>query len=84
MFAPGNSYAYWNDAEFGKALDQGRSTTDEAARLGFYKQATARMCEEAPALFLYVQPTTYGVSKKVAWQARGDDWVRAFDMKPAN
>jgi peptide/nickel transport system substrate-binding protein len=84
LFAPGNSYAYWNDAEFGKALDQGRSTTDEAARLGFYKQATARMCEEAPALFLYVQPTTYGVSKKVAWQARGDDWVRAFDMKPAN
>ena len=69
-------------ADFGKWLAQGRSTMDRAARQDAYNKATAVMCEEAPVLFLYTQPTTYGVSKRVVWQARGDDWVRAFDMKP--
>jgi hypothetical protein len=23
------------------------------------------------------------VSNRIEWSARGDDWVRAFDMKPA-
>jgi peptide/nickel transport system substrate-binding protein len=83
LFAPGNTYAYWENAAFGDLLQKGRSTTDPAARQGFYKQATALMCEEAPAIFLYVQPTTYGSAKRVTWAARGDDWVRAFDITPA-
>ena len=83
LLAPGNQYAYWDNAEFGKWLEQGRSTLDKAARQEAYKKATAVMCEEAPVLFLYTQPTTYGVSKRVVWQARGDDWVRTFDIKPA-
>ncbi|WNJ91513.1 ABC transporter substrate-binding protein [Bosea sp. 685] len=83
LLAPGNQYAYWDDAAFGKALEAGRSTMDKDKRLAAYKDATKIMCEEAPVLFLYAQPTTYGVSKRVTWQARGDDWVRSFDMKPA-
>lgn len=83
LFAPGNMYAYWNNADFGKALADGRSTMDNTKRLEAYKKATEIMCDDAPALFLYTQPTTYGLSKKITWAARGDDWVRAFDMKPA-
>ncbi|SFI49564.1 peptide/nickel transport system substrate-binding protein [Bosea sp. OK403] len=83
LLAPGNQYAYWDDAAFGKALEAGRSTMDKDKRLAAYKDATKIMCEEAPVLFLYAQPTTYGVSRRVTWQARGDDWVRSFDMKPA-
>jgi peptide/nickel transport system substrate-binding protein len=41
------------------------------------------MCDEAPAIFLYAQPATYGLSDRVTWTPRGDDWVRAFDMAPA-
>lgn len=80
LTAPGNVYDYWNDAEFGRLLDAARSTTDKAKRQALYKDATARMCEEAPVVFLYVQPSTYGVSKRVTWHARGDDWVRASDL----
>jgi peptide/nickel transport system substrate-binding protein len=47
-----------------------------------YHQATARMCEEAPVLFLFNQPVTYATSNRVRWQARGDDWVRAWDFMP--
>ena len=81
LFAPGNIYAYWQNADFGKLLDQGRATNDAAQRKAIYAKATALMCDEAPAIFLYVQPATYGVSKNVTWEPRGDDWVRAYDMK---
>lgn len=40
------------------------------------------MCDEAPAVFLYAQSTTFGTSKAVQWRARGDDWVQARDVTP--
>ncbi|MCX8997300.1 ABC transporter substrate-binding protein [Rhizobiaceae bacterium BDR2-2] len=82
MFAPGNVYDYWNNAEFGAILDKARVTTDKDARNALYADATRLMCDEAAAVFLYLMPATYGVSKRIEWAARGDDWVRAFDMKP--
>ncbi|MEF2074411.1 ABC transporter substrate-binding protein [Consotaella aegiceratis] len=82
LFKPGNQYSYWNDDAFDQALIEGISTTDEAKREAAYKKATEIMCEEAPVVFLYAQPATYGVSDRVDYQARGDDWMRAFDMTP--
>jgi len=82
LFAPGNMYAYWNNANFGQMLEEGRSTMDKNKRLDAYRQATQIMCDEAPVLFLYTQPMTFGISKRIAWTPRGDDWVRAFDMQP--
>jgi peptide/nickel transport system substrate-binding protein len=83
MFAPGNGYDYWDNAEFGAILDEARVTTDRDRRDALYAEATKLMCDEAAAIFLYLQPATYGVSNRIEWAARGDDWVRAFDMKPA-
>lgn len=80
LTAPGNVYDYWGDAPFGKLLDEARATTDKPKRQALYAEATKRMCEEAPVVFLYAQPLTYGASKRIAWQARGDDWVRAEDV----
>lgn len=83
LWDPASNYSYWPDKEFGDLLAQGRSTTDEATRLQIYAKATARMCEQAPNIFLFNQPITYAHSLKIDWQARPDDWVRAFEMKPA-
>jgi peptide/nickel transport system substrate-binding protein len=80
LFEGGNIYAYWDDPVFNKALVEGRSTLDEKARMAAYKKATEEMCEQAPVLFLYIQPATYGTSKRLTWKPRGDDWVRAYDM----
>lgn len=82
MFAPGNVYDYWNNTEFGALLDKGRASTDPKARSQIYAEATKLMCDQAGALFLFPQPATFGVSKRITWAARGDDWVRALDMKP--
>jgi len=83
LFEPGNRYAYWNDAIFGEVLKKARSTTDKSMRLNLYKQATERMCQEAPVIFLFNQPITYAISKKIEWKARSDDWIRAHEMKKA-
>lgn len=80
LFESGSPYAYWDDQTFAGLIRQARSTTDRAVRAGLYKQATERMCEQAPVLFLYTQPVTYATSTRVKWSARGDDWVRAADF----
>lgn len=84
LFKPGNRYSYWNDAAFDEQLVAGIVTTDPAEREAAYKKATEIMCDEAPVVFLYAQPATYGVSDRVSYKARGDDWLRAFDMSPAD
>lgn len=81
LFEEGNQYAYWNDAPFKNLLVSARSTHDRTRRLSLYKQATERMCQQAPVIFLFPQPATYGVRKTLDWKARPDDWVRAIDVQ---
>ncbi|MDR7542784.1 MAG: ABC transporter substrate-binding protein [Armatimonadota bacterium] len=82
LFEEGNQYAYWNDTTFKNLLASARSTHDRSRRLSLYKQATERMCEQAPVIFLFPQPATYGVRRTLDWKARPDDWVRAMDVQP--
>jgi len=80
----GNSnYAYYKDAVFDADLSAGRGTLDPQARQRAYTAATERLCSQAPVIFLYEQPFTYATSHRIRWHARGDDWLRAFDMSPA-
>lgn len=76
-------YAYYRDPVFDGLLAKGRSTLSPEVREQAYHQATARMCDQAPVIFLYAQPYTFATSKRLYWRARGDDWIRAFDMRPA-
>lgn len=84
MFKPGDQYSYWNDAAFDAQLVAGNATTDPEEREAAYAEAARIMCDEAPVVFMYAQPATYGVSKNITYTPRGDDWVRAFDMAPVN
>jgi peptide/nickel transport system substrate-binding protein len=80
LFEPGNGYAYYENAEFGKLVAQARSTTDHGKRLALYRQATQVMCNDPPQIFLFAQPYTFAHSNRISWQRRGDDWIRAYDM----
>lgn len=76
-------YAYYRDPELDRLLAEGRATLDAAARERIYHQAEAHLCEQAPVVFLYAQPATWAASPRIAWQPRGDDWLRAWDIAPA-
>ena len=40
------------------------------------------MCDDPPHIAMFFQPLTYGERKGVSWQKRGDDWIRAMDVRP--
>ncbi|MBI2152850.1 MAG: hypothetical protein HYU24_03970 [Candidatus Rokubacteria bacterium] len=63
-------------------IDEARSTVDQAKRKRIYAQIQRYIKEEAPNIFLFHQFDTLGVSKKVEYEARGDEWLWLFDAKP--
>jgi peptide/nickel transport system substrate-binding protein len=82
FFETGNIYAYWEDEPFTRLLRESRTTSNPEQRRRVLQQAAQRLCDEAAAVWLFAQPATYGVSNRVEWRARGDDWVRAIDFAP--
>jgi peptide/nickel transport system substrate-binding protein len=67
-----------------KLIDEGRSTIDQARRKQIYARIQAMIKEEAPSIFLWTQNDTLGISKKVAYEARPDEWLWLFAAKPAS
>ena len=63
-------------------IDQARSTLDQPRRKQIYSQIQKLIKEEAPTIFLFHQYDTLGVSKKVEYAARGDEWLWLYDAKP--
>ena len=63
-------------------IDQARSTVDQARRKRLYSQIQRLIREEAPSIFLFTQYDNLGISRKVDYQARGDEWLWLFDAKP--
>jgi peptide/nickel transport system substrate-binding protein len=63
-------------------IDEARSTVDQPKRKRIYAQIQRLIREEAPSIFLWTQNDTLGVSKKVTYAARADEWLWLFDAKP--
>jgi peptide/nickel transport system substrate-binding protein len=63
-------------------IDEARSTVDQTRRKRSYSQIQRLIREEAPSIFLFTQHDILGVSKKVEYQARGDEWLWLFDARP--
>ena len=78
----GNPQSFWPNAGYNRRAVAARSTTDPAKREALYRELTAQLCEASPNIFLFFPPITYAERRDIQWQARGDDWVRAFDMRP--
>jgi peptide/nickel transport system substrate-binding protein len=66
-----------------KLIDEARSSVDQPRRKRIYSQIQQMIREEAPTIFLWTQYDTLGISKKVQYAARGDEWLWLFDAKPA-
>src|SRR5438309_246284 len=67
-----------------KLIDEGRSSIDQAKRKRIYAEIQRMIREEAPSIFLYTQNDTLGISKKVAYEARPDEWLWPVAAKPVN
>jgi peptide/nickel transport system substrate-binding protein len=65
-----------------KLIDDARSTVDQPRRKRIYSQIQQLIRDEAPAIFLFTQYDTLGISRRVDYAARGDEWLWLFDAKP--
>ena len=58
-----------------------KSTLDVAEREKLFKQIEAFIQEDVPWIFLYDQEDLYGLTKRVQWQPRPDEFVWIYDVK---
>jgi peptide/nickel transport system substrate-binding protein len=64
-----------------RLIDDARSSVDQPKRKRAYSQIQQLIREEAPAVYLWTQYDTLGISKRVEYAARGDEWLWLFDAK---
>ncbi len=69
------------DEEIDKYLADARSTTNQERRRELYEEVIPIMHEKAPAVFLYKQPVLYGMSNRLDWEPRPDEFLLMDDAK---
>jgi peptide/nickel transport system substrate-binding protein len=70
----------YSNPEIDKLADQARGELDVAKRKALYKQIATILHEEAPWIVMFEYEDLYGTSKRLHWQPRGDENIRAYEM----
>ena len=76
-YGPLSCYA---NPEVDKLADRARGELDVAKRKAIYKQIATILHEDAPWIVLFEYEDLYGTSKRLHFQARGDESLRAYEM----
>ena len=80
LFKSPNIFVNWHNEDFNGMVEEAQSQMDEKKRLAQYHRINKLWIEEVPAIPLYQQIDLYGANKRVAWKARSDELIRAYDM----
>ncbi len=80
LFRTGSNLGNYHNPDFDGMVDQAQSQMDEKQRLAIYHKINKLWVEEVPAIPLYQQMDLYGASKRLAWKARSDELIKAYDM----
>jgi len=80
LFKSPNIFVNWHNEDFNGMVEEAQTQMDEKKRLAQYHRINKLWIEEVPAVPLYQQIDLYGVNKRVAWKARSDELIRAYDM----
>lgn len=73
VIQPGGILAYFRHPKVDQLLLDARHNLNSQERLRQYQEASAILRDEAPWVFLYVSPWTYGVRKHLRFQPRADN-----------
>jgi peptide/nickel transport system substrate-binding protein len=65
--------------EIDQLLQKGRTTTDQGKREEYYQKAVELVHDRAPCIFLYKQPVLYGMSDRLNWTPRSDEFLWMYD-----
>jgi ABC-type transport system substrate-binding protein len=80
LFKSPNIFVNWNNDDFNGMVEEAQSTMDEKKRSPRTSGSTSCGSRRSPAIPLYQQIDLYGANKRLAWKARSDELIRAYDM----
>lgn len=79
----GGISSYYSNPELDELTQRARQEMDTGARAEIYEQIQALLIEEAPFIFLFQIPDVYGVSDRVDFTPRLDQYVIGKELKRA-
>jgi peptide/nickel transport system substrate-binding protein len=80
LFTTAAPLSCYSNPEIDKLTDQARGELDVAKRKALYKQIAIILHEEAPWIVMFEYEDLYATSKRLHWQPRGDENIRAYEM----
>lgn len=78
----GTNYTHWSDARWFDRWPELSEATDEADQRRIINEMLEVFHADGPWLHMYFQPDFYGVSNRIEWQARRDEYVELFAARP--
>jgi peptide/nickel transport system substrate-binding protein len=66
---------YYNTPQLDHWIEEGKVTTDGAKREAIYQRIFRHVHEQAPWIFLLDYADLYGVSARLQWTPRADEWI---------
>ena len=81
LFRTGERLSTYANPQLDKLLNDARFELDTKKRQAIYSKALALVHDEAPWLFLFQYEDLYATSKRLVWQARGDELIYCDEMK---
>lgn len=76
----GGISSYYSNSELDELIDAARQEMDPDVRADLYGQVQELLIEEAPFIFLYQNPDVYGVSDRVNFSPRLDQYVIGHEL----
>jgi peptide/nickel transport system substrate-binding protein len=70
----------YNNPEIDKLANEARGELDVPKRKALYKRIATILHEDAPWVVLFQYEDLYATSKRLHWQPRGDEYIRAYEM----
>jgi peptide/nickel transport system substrate-binding protein len=70
----------YSNPEIDKLADEARGELDVPKRKALYKRIATILHEDAPWIVLFQYEDLYATSKRLRWQPRGDEYIRAYEM----
>jgi peptide/nickel transport system substrate-binding protein len=77
------NWMHYNNPKVDELIRSAETAPDDETRAAAMEEMAAIVHDEAPWLFLYEPFSLWGVSDRIAWTARGDDFLFVEDMEPA-
>jgi peptide/nickel transport system substrate-binding protein len=80
LFTSAAPLSCYSNPQIDKLADEARGELDPTKRKALYKKIATILHDDAAWLVLFEYEDLYGTSKRLHWQPRGDEFIRAYEM----